>query len=240
MSSELPEAILFDLDDTILAYESVGEKCWRQACRVFAPQVPGLEADRLLTAIKLTLAWYWGDPERNRLGRLDLLAARREIVSAAFNSIDVPSPVVSDKIADYFTENRETAVEALPGAIDTLHRLRDDGVKLALITNGASLPQRAKIDRFGLEPLFESILVEGEFGAGKPDERVYLHSLEQLGAQPHEAWMVGDHLEFDVAGPKRLGISGVWVDWRCSGLPERSPVQPDRIITRISELVEPG
>src|SRR2546426_7554913 len=36
------------------------------------------------------------------------------------------------------------------------------------------------------------------------------------------AWMVGDHLEWDVGAPQRLGLSGVWVDRGGRGLP------PDR------------
>ena len=226
------------MDDTILDYEAVGERCWRDTCRMFAPQVPGLDPGRLQDAINQALVWYWGKPERNRLGRLNLVSARREIVARAFRNVGVCAPGVSVQIADYFTEHRETAVEAIPGAIETEERLRDDGVKLALITNGASLPQRAKIDRFGLEPLFDYIMVEGEFGAGKPDPRVYVHSLAQLEVSPQEAWMVGDNLEFAVAGPKLLGVTGSWVDWKDSGLPQDSPVQPDRIIQTISELVE--
>ena len=238
MEQKLPKAILFDLDDTILAYEAVAEKCWREACQTFAPRVPGLEPDRLLAAIKESLDWFWDDPERNRRGRLNLGVARREIVSAAFTSIEVAAPAVSDEIADYFTEIREEAVEPIPGAIETVQRLRNHGLKLALITNGAARPQRSKLERFGLAPLFDSILVEGEFGAGKPDDRVYLHSLERLGILPHEAWMVGDNLEFDVGAPQGLGIFSIWVDWRFDGLGEGSPVKPDRIVNRIAELVE--
>ena len=34
--------------------------------------------------------------------------------------------------------------------------------------------------------------------------------------------MVGDNLEWDVAAPQRLGMSGVWIDARGRGLPEHS------------------
>ncbi|MCH8350685.1 MAG: HAD family hydrolase [Chloroflexi bacterium] len=238
MASELPKALLVDMDDTILSYEAVGERCWREACLRFAPQVTGLDPEGLLGAIMASLAEYWHDPERNRRGRLDLGAARREIVSAAFTRLKVDAPVVQNGIADLFTEIREYAVEAIPGAIEALHVLRRAGVRLALITNGASQPQRAKIQRFNLAPLFESILVEEEFGAGKPEPQVYLHSLKQIDAKPSEAWMVGDNLEFDVEAPQKLGIKGIWVDWQAGGLPVASSVKPDRIVNRLSELVD--
>ena len=99
------------------------------------------------------------------------------------------------------------------------------------------MEQRGKISRFSLAPFFEWILVEGEFGAGKPDERVYRHVLDGLGVAPGEAWMVGDHLEWDVAAPQRLGVTGIWVDTAGLGLPGSSPVRPDRIIRALPELL---
>ena len=53
--------------------------------------------------------------------------------------------------------------------------------------------QRGKIQRFGLEPCFDYILIEEEFGVGKPDERVYLHAIGQLDTHPSKSWMVGDN-----------------------------------------------
>ena len=103
MASELPKALLVDMDDTILSYEAVGERCWREACLRFAPQVTGLDPEGLLGAIMASLAEYWHDPERNRRGRLDLGAARREIVSAAFTRLKVDAPVVQNGVADLFT-----------------------------------------------------------------------------------------------------------------------------------------
>jgi putative hydrolase of the HAD superfamily len=128
-------------------------------------------------------------------------------------------------------------IAPFPGALDTLQRLCGQGIRLALITNGNADLQRRKINRFGLEPYFDYILVEGEFGVGKPDARVYQHVLEQLKVKPNQAWMIGDNLEWDVVAPQRLGIFGVWNDFARKGLPESSTVQPDRIIHTITELV---
>ncbi len=55
-----------------------------------------------------------------------------------------------------------------PDAHATLDRLKELGVKLALITNGAAEPQRAKVVRFALEHRFDHIQIEGEHGFGKP------------------------------------------------------------------------
>ena len=80
------------------------------------------------------------------------------------------------------------------------------------------------------------IQIEGEFGAGKPEEIVYRHVHERLGVPAREAWMVGDNIEWDVAAPQRFGLRGVWVDREWTGLAPESAVRPDRIIREFPEI----
>ncbi len=180
---------------------------------------------------------YWADPERHRLGRLNLTVARREIVGQALDDLGVDRPDLAAAIAAAYSAEREALIYLLPGAIETLQVLRNRGTPLALLTNGSAAGQRAKIERFDLAGYFEAILIEEEVGAGKPDERVYRRALEMLGARPGEATMVGDNLVWDVAGAARLGIGTVWVDAAGGGLPPDAPARPDRIVRRIRELV---
>ena len=80
------------------------------------------------------------------------------------------------------------------------------------MTNGGAEQQRSKIKRFGLEEIFDVILVEGESGFGKPDSQVYAMALDSLKLEPNTVWSVGDNLEWDVWGPQQLGIYGIWND----------------------------
>ena len=123
-----------------------------------------------------------------------------------------------------------------PDSLACLMELRRRGIPLALVTNGDASQQRYKIERHDLARFFDAIVIEGEFGVGKPDEAVYRHALKTLGMTPGEALMVGDHLEWDVAAPQRLGLTGVWMDRGGLGLPHGSAVQPHRIIRSLDEL----
>ncbi len=105
------------------------------------------------------------------------------------------------------------------------------------MTNGAAEIQRGKIARFDLAHRFDHIQIEGEHGFGKPDERAYRHAMQALGVTAPETWMVGDHLEWEVAAPQRLGIFAIWHDALGEGLPAESAVKPDRIIRRLTELL---
>jgi putative hydrolase of the HAD superfamily len=232
----LPKAVLLDLDDTILDDTSAVDTCWKEACAAHRVDFAGLDPAELYKAIKEKGQWYWGDPERHRLGRLDLEAARAEVVRLALADLDVDAAGVAEKIAGTYSRSRDVRMRPLPDATDTVRWLRKCGCRLALLTNGSGAAQRRKIDRFDLAGLFDCILIEGEAGFGKPDERIYRRALETLAVAPEQAWMVGDTLEFDVAAPQRLGLFTVWIDVNGLGVPSGKDVRPDLIVRALSDL----
>src|SRR5215470_3905462 len=134
--STLPQAVLLDLDDTIVALTSSGSRCWQVLCRRYASRMDGLQPERLQSAIENVARWFWSDAERHRRGRLDLFASRREIVTRAFRDLGFESPTLADEMADAFTVEREEAIEPFPGALVALGALRNRIARLALVTNG--------------------------------------------------------------------------------------------------------
>ena len=226
-----PHAVLLDLDDTLVDGSAVVD-CWEVACRCCPPAV---EAQALAEILRLR-DWYWSDPERHRQGRLDLSAARRHIARMALDNIGCDIEGLGDRIAEQYDQCRDDRTRLFPDALWFLTWLRERGSRLALLTNGAADMQRQKIARFGLAPLFDVILVEGELGFGKPDERIYRLALRDLTATPDSTWMIGDNLEWDVQQPQRLGLTGIWVDRTGGGLPPSSAVRPDLVIRSLAEL----
>ncbi len=235
----LPTAILFDLDDTILRFSASGEECWRDVCEKFAPRVGAVTAEELFGAIRTHARAYWTQPDLPAGKRLDLPASRREHVAVSVQSLGIPEPGLSDEIADAFSQSRDAWVTPFPGAVETLAELRERRVRLALITNGAAEPQWAKINRFDLAQYFGCIVVEGEFGVGKPDPRVYRHAMDTLGVGVADTWVVGDNFGWEVEAPQALGIKAVWCDHAREGIPSHEAAVPDRVVHAISELL-PG
>jgi putative hydrolase of the HAD superfamily len=236
----LPQAILLDLDDTILDDTSGVVSSWREACLAHRSAMNGLDPAAVFDAIDRIREWYWSDPERHRIGRLDLAWARGEVVRLALLDIGVDDPGLARRIGDSYHALRDQGITLFDDAVATVEWFREQGCRLALLTNGGSQGQREKINRFGLAHLFDSILVEGEVGFGKPDPRIYARALSDLRVSPAETWMVGDNLEWDVAGPQREGITGIWIDVRGQGLPAGHQVRPARIIRRLAELRGPS
>ena len=232
------KALLVDLDDTLLDYSGGVDECWSAACAtVTAPA--GVDAAALIDAVRMARRWFWDDPGRHRRERVDMLGAWRKIVAHGLEQMGAPNAPLAAAVAEDFAARRWAAMRLFPGVAEALGRLRDGGVAMALVTNGDTSQQRLKIERYDLARYFDAILIEGEFGAGKPEEIVYRHVLERLGVSAREAWMVGDHIEWDVAAPQRLGLRGVWVDREGTGLSAGSTVRPDRVIREFPEILAP-
>ena len=234
----LPPAIILDLDDTLLDDSLASDECWARVATLHALTLaPVTESAALLAAIQYARSWYWSDAARSAEGRVDLALARRMIVREALTSLGAPdAEALAARIAADYGQLRDAAMRALPGSLETVAALRERGVRLGMITNGGATSQRAKIERFALAPLFDVIVIEGEFGCGKPDERVYRHALAALESTPETTWMVGDSLQNDVLAPQRLGLTGVWVNTSGRALPEGATERPACVIRALSEL----
>jgi HAD superfamily hydrolase (TIGR01458 family) len=73
---------------------------------------------------------------------------------------------------------------------------------------------------------------------GKPSEAFFGAALAELGAEPGEAWMVGDDVESDVGGAKAAGLRGVLVrtgKFRQEALEAAEP-QPDGVVDSIAQV----
>jgi putative hydrolase of the HAD superfamily len=232
---ELPAALLLDLDDTILDDTGSVDACWREACLSGAADCE-VSPDVLFDAVKKAGLWFWSDPERHRIGRLDLQAARTEVARLALKDLGIERSDLAEKIGGIYHDRREEGIEIFPDSVETLEWLRGQGCRLALVTNGNAIPQRRKIDKFGLCRFFDHIFIEGEVGFGKPDERVYKLALQKLDTAPSETWMAGDNLEWDVIQPQKLGIFSIWIDASGDGHTKLGDARPDRIVRRLSDL----
>src|SRR6202048_4844089 len=241
--TQLPRAMLIDMDDTILSAYGRPDIAWNNVTAEFAGEFAPLMPQRVAAAIVDSGRKFWATAEAQ--WRLKLAEARHEVVRGGFAALAATGQTalsmdLAIRLADRFTAYREEQMFVFPGAHDAIDALKAHGVKLALVTNGAAEPQRARVGRFAVGHPFAHIQNEGEQGFGKPDERAYLHAMQALGVTAPETWMIGDNLEWEVEAPQRLGIYAIWIDVHGDGLPAESAIKPDRIIRSLTELVPAG
>ncbi|MFO7547025.1 MAG: HAD family hydrolase [Trueperaceae bacterium] len=96
------------------------------------------------------------------------------------------------------------AIEALPGAHDTLRALRAAGHRLVVITNGFAAYQEPVLDALGLLPYFDLVITPDRVGFAKPDP-------EAFRAAGELDWFVGDTLLHDVLGARLAGARAAWL-----------------------------
>lgn len=244
MTALLPRAILFDMDDTILSAYGNPEKAWVKVASEFGHALGPIPAAEAAAAMTRFAKVFWADAEKHKYWRLNLGEARRKVALGGFQALaaagySVPAEETIIALADRFSELREEEMFVFPGALETLDTLRGMGVRMALITNGDGPAQRSKVERFDLARRFDHVQIEGEHGFGKPEDQAYHHAMAKLDVGPGDTWMVGDNLDWEVVTPQRLGIYAIWCDAHGVGLPEGTPIKPDRIISRLPELLTP-
>ena len=228
------EVICLDLDDTILDNQSSMAEAWRAVSELVAARA-SVRAEAVRAQLARSTRWFWDDPERAGRGRLDRDWARREVVTHVLAGLGRADAELAREGGRLYSEARERGLRLHDGMREVLERLRRRVRGLALVTNGAAAVQRAKLERFALAPYFDHVQLEGEFGVGKPDPRVYANVLRVLGAEPARCLMAGDNYEADVLGSLAAGLHAAWIDARGAGRP---PVEPPRPHATVRSLVE--
>jgi putative hydrolase of the HAD superfamily len=136
-----------------------------------------------------------------------------ELVEAILASLRVPLPAeLFDPLVDRFERLiLELPPEPMPGAVYTMPRLAER-YRLAIICDTGYSPGsvlRQLLDKHDLLGYFEYTYFSNEHGISKPDARVFIHVLEELGVRPTEAAHVGDIQRTDIAGAQAAGMSAV-------------------------------
>ncbi len=137
-------------------------------------------------------------------------------------------------MADAFALGMGANGELYPGTLPVLNQLAEVST-LALVTNGLSDIQRARIARLGIADHFAAIMISAEVGASKPGTEIFDLTFAALG-EPDRAMaiMVGDNLGSDIAGGNNAGIETCW--YNPSGLPPSDIHPANYTIASLDEL----
>jgi HAD superfamily hydrolase (TIGR01549 family) len=162
--------------------------------------------------------------QKQQRDRLEPFETRRETVERALEQIGRADSTVATELVRVYETLRDRHRQLAPYALETLQRLRDRALPLALMSNGNATYQRQKIKQHHLASFFATILIEEEFGVAKPDPRIFLAALDHLHISAQEAWMIGDDVAFDIAASQQLGIFAIWCDPAQRGLSENRRV----------------
>ncbi len=255
------EAVLFDLDDTLLWDERSIEEAFHHTCLTAANR-EGIDAAELEKAVRQEArALYesyetfpftqmiginpfeglWAQftaGEQPEFRKLEQIAPvyRKEAWNRGLRVLGINNEQLGDELAEQFVSERRNRPHFYEETLQILGELKGK-VKLLLLTNGCPALQQEKLNGVPeLAPFFDHIVISGAFGRGKPDPSIFRHALELLDVQPEQALMVGDKLTTDIKGALATGIASVWLNR--NGKINDSEIKPDYEIKHLSEIHE--
>jgi putative hydrolase of the HAD superfamily len=230
------QALLFDLDDTLIADTTDTLAALAETCALVEPVAE--RCSELAAAVKARAWELWASPAYGgaighelgisgteamfsdfRVGHDTVrqlteshLSFEREVWEQCLAAHGVRSgPEQVDELRRSFRETRVRHVTLYEEVVASLEDLATD-CSLAVVTNGPSDLQRLKLTATGLDRLFPIVVISGELGHGKPAPEPFLEAVRLLGVAVEATVMVGDSLTRDVAGAHGIGMRVVRVD----------------------------
>lgn len=155
----------------------------------------------------------------------------------------IPEAVLPRAVEKYF-ETEMAQWRAYEDARRTLERLRERGLKLALLSNATD---HTFIERIAanarLAEFFHPLLSSAQISHRKPDPRAFQPILNAWQIPPREIVMVGDAASYDILGAHRAGMRGVLIEDRWDTplephvqLENPDEMKPDAVIRQLAEL----
>ena len=121
-----------------------------------------------------------------------------------------------------------------PDVASTLQRLHSNGMRLAILSNGAPHMLGAALAHAGISGHFETVLSVEEAGIFKPHPSVYALCAARLGLRVADMCFVSSN-GWDAWSAKAFGFRVVWCN-RSGQPPERLPAAPDAEVADLHEL----
>jgi 2-haloacid dehalogenase len=101
-------------------------------------------------------------------------------------------------------------LRAFPDVAQNLQRLRDAGLKLAVLTNSTLPVAESQLIFAGLRDQFEHVISTDEIRCFKPAPEVYQLAADRLGMEPGQIRLVSAH-DWDVSGALRAGCAATFL-----------------------------
>ncbi|MCI6284865.1 HAD family phosphatase [Selenomonas sp.] len=202
------EAFIFDMDGVIIDSEPLHSRVKMETFAHFG--LPFDEGD---------LAQYMGRTS------VDIFS---DVLKKEHRTDVSVQEIVNYKHAHYLELAVGGALEAIPGSLELIARLRAAGVPLALATSSWRRVVDAILVQFDLTEEFASVISGSELPKSKPDPAIYRLSAEALGVDPRKCVV----LEDTAAGVAAAKGAGMY----CIGF--RSPHSGVQDLSRADEIVD--
>jgi putative hydrolase of the HAD superfamily len=145
-------------------------------------------------------------------------------------------PYVEDSYWNYFLKH----VKVFPGVQSTLKKLKDMGVKLAIVSDGDLSLRIRKAKAKGLLKYLDELVASEEVIFEKPFSAIFTLAMSRLKTEPDNTIMIGNDYKSDVRGAQLLGIrAGMFIPSKnANPVNQDGTIVPDFTITKFADILK--
>lgn len=199
------KAVIFDLDDTLYAYEPLDREAGKRV-QDFTCQSLGISEDQYQEAYQL------GRTEtKKQLGNVGASHNRLLYFQKTLEYLKVkPMPLSLQMYETYWGTFLEK-MQLYPGVRELMDKLHEKGIIIAICTDLTAHIQHRKIQALGLSGDVSYLITSEEAGKEKPAPEIFALCLNKLGFAAEEICYIGDNYRKDIEGARACGMKTVWL-----------------------------
>lgn len=196
--------ILFDADDTLLDFKKAEHCALVKVLTLFNIPATKEVTDRY-SQINSSL---WREFEDGKITKEDI---KNERYTRLFAEFGFTCEVTTRQVNDTYLEFLGEGGFLIDGAFEFCKKLKNEGYKLYIITNGVAHTQANRLNKSGLSAFFDDVFVSETVGSQKPLPEFFNHVFSVLDEKDKsKILVVGDSLGSDIQGANNVGLDCVW------------------------------
>ena len=206
----MPKAVIFDLDGIIVDTVEAHFKAWKSMADEL--EIPfSKEENEQLKGISRV------DSMRKILALGGVIKSEEELMDYTKRKNEMYVNIISKMTPD----------DILPGVMDLLTLLKDNGIEVAIGSSSKNTPTMLKA--VGLEKVFKVVIDGNQISESKPHPEVFLKGAKALGHSPEHCLVIEDAIS-GVRAAKRAGM-------KCIGVGEESNLnEADLVVSDLKGL----
>lgn len=209
------KAVIFDLDGTLVKFTLDFIRARKEA--IAAIRRKGINIDNLSEKLNL-------------YSMLKVIEERTD--TRTFSDLKKSFWDILEKIE--LRAANETSIQ--PDAPQTLTKIKNLGLKLAIVTNNGRKATSIVTKKFGLNDFFDVIITREDSKELKPDGGSIKKAIEVLGINAKEAIYVGDSV-IDILAAKVAKVISVAVPTGVSNIKNLVESEPDYLIYSLRDII---
>ncbi len=195
--------VLWDLDQTLLNFDMSMDYAIRETFKKYNLPV----SDEIVARYDVINRGYWNRFELGEITKQEVTLGRFRTL---FGELGI-TYIAPEEMAEVYQKELGNVYFFIDGAKELVTRLKAEGFRQYVVTNGVNTTQESKMKRSGLHQIMDGVFVSELMGYPKPMKEYFDACFAAMpGIDRRECILVGDSLTSDMRGAQNAGIASCW------------------------------